>query len=29
VAGSGIEFVSRGVHELKGVPEPWEIFAVV
>ena len=29
VAGSGIDFVSRGVHELKGVLEPWEIFAVV
>lgn len=22
VAGSGLEFVSRGVHRLKGVPEP-------
>ena len=28
VAGSGLEFVSRGVHRLKGVPEPWEVFAV-
>ena len=28
VAGSGIEFVSRGVHDLKGFPEPWEVFAV-
>jgi len=28
VAGSGIGFVSRGVHDLKGVPEPWEVFAV-
>jgi class 3 adenylate cyclase len=28
VAGSGIEFVSRGLHELKGFPEPWEIFAL-
>jgi class 3 adenylate cyclase len=28
VAGSGIQFISRGVHELKGVPEPWELFAV-
>ena len=28
VAGSGLEFVSRGVHDLKGVPEPWEVFAV-
>jgi class 3 adenylate cyclase len=29
VAGSGIEFVSRGSHELKGIAEPWEIFALV
>ncbi len=29
VAGSGIEFVERGEHELKGVPEPWRLFAVV
>jgi class 3 adenylate cyclase len=29
VAGSGIEFVSRGSHELKGFAEPWEIFALV
>jgi class 3 adenylate cyclase len=29
VAGSGIEFSSRGVHELKGVPEAWELFSVV
>jgi pimeloyl-ACP methyl ester carboxylesterase/class 3 adenylate cyclase len=28
VAGSGLVFTSRGSHELKGVPEPWEIFAV-
>ncbi|HEX9846917.1 MAG TPA: adenylate/guanylate cyclase domain-containing protein [Acidimicrobiia bacterium] len=28
VAGSGIEFASRGVHDLKGFPEPWEVFAV-
>jgi pimeloyl-ACP methyl ester carboxylesterase/class 3 adenylate cyclase len=28
VAGSGIGFVSRGVHELKGVPEAWEVFGV-
>jgi class 3 adenylate cyclase len=26
VAGSGIGFVDRGIHELKGVPEPWHIF---
>ncbi len=28
VAGSGIEFEDRGVHELKGVPEAWQVFAV-
>jgi pimeloyl-ACP methyl ester carboxylesterase len=28
VAGSGIEFVSRGAHHLKGVPESWEVYAV-
>jgi class 3 adenylate cyclase len=28
VAGSGIEFVNRGEHELKGVPGPWRLFAV-
>ena len=27
VAGSGIEFVDRGVHELKGVPDTWELHA--
>jgi class 3 adenylate cyclase len=29
VSGSGLEFVSRGSHSLKGVAEPWELFAVV
>jgi class 3 adenylate cyclase len=29
VLGSGIEFADHGTHELKGVPEPWPIFAVV
>jgi pimeloyl-ACP methyl ester carboxylesterase len=29
VAGSGIEFVGRGKHTLKGVPGEWELFAVV
>lgn len=29
VAGSGIEFVDHGVHELKGVPEPWQLYRVV
>jgi class 3 adenylate cyclase len=28
VAGSGIEFSSRGHHELKGVPGTWELFSV-
>lgn len=28
VAGSGIEFVDRGVHRLKGVPGDWQLFAV-
>jgi class 3 adenylate cyclase/pimeloyl-ACP methyl ester carboxylesterase len=29
VAGSGIEFVDRGAHELKGVPGDWRLFSVV
>jgi pimeloyl-ACP methyl ester carboxylesterase/class 3 adenylate cyclase len=28
VAGSGIEFDERGVHELKGLPGEWRLFAV-
>jgi class 3 adenylate cyclase len=28
VAGSGIEFENRGEHELKGVSETWQLFAV-
>jgi pimeloyl-ACP methyl ester carboxylesterase len=28
VAGSGIAFADRGVHELKGVPGDWQLFAV-
>jgi class 3 adenylate cyclase len=28
VAGSGIEFETRGEHELKGVPDRWRLFAV-
>jgi class 3 adenylate cyclase len=28
VAGSGIRFQDRGIHALKGVPEPWHLFAV-
>jgi class 3 adenylate cyclase len=26
VAGSGITFTDHGVHDLKGVPEPWHIY---
>jgi class 3 adenylate cyclase len=28
VAGSGIEFADMGEHALKGVPDPWRLFAV-
>jgi pimeloyl-ACP methyl ester carboxylesterase/class 3 adenylate cyclase len=28
VVGSGVEFVERGVHRLKGVPDEWRLFAV-
>jgi class 3 adenylate cyclase len=28
VAGSGIEFADRGLHVLKGLPEPRRLFAV-
>jgi class 3 adenylate cyclase len=28
VAGSGLVFDDRGVHELKGVPESWQLYAV-
>lgn len=28
VAGSGLNFTSVGTHELKGVPDTWELFAV-
>jgi pimeloyl-ACP methyl ester carboxylesterase len=28
VAGLGLELVDRGVHQLKGVEEPWRLFAV-
>ncbi len=28
VVGSGIEFNDRGTHELKGVPDVWQLFAV-
>ena len=29
VAGSGIAFVDRGEHELKGVPDVWHLYAAV
>jgi class 3 adenylate cyclase/pimeloyl-ACP methyl ester carboxylesterase len=29
VAGSGISFADRGVHELKGIPGEWRIYSVV
>jgi hypothetical protein len=28
VIGSGIGFVDRGVHTLKGVPDDWQLYAV-
>ena len=28
VAGSGISFGDRGIHELKGIPGSWQLFAV-
>lgn len=27
VIGSGIEFVDRGLHSLRGVPGEWRLFA--
>ncbi len=29
VAGSGLAFEDAGVHELKGVPDPWHLYRVV
>jgi pimeloyl-ACP methyl ester carboxylesterase len=29
VVGSGLDFEDRGMHELKGVPDEWRLFAVV
>ncbi len=29
VAGSGLEFADRGEHPLKGVPEPWRVYAAL
>jgi class 3 adenylate cyclase len=28
VAGGGLAFADRGTHQLKGVPEPWQLYAV-
>jgi len=28
VAGSGISFLERGTHELKGIPGEWQLFTV-
>jgi class 3 adenylate cyclase len=28
VAGSGLQFAARGEHELKGVPDVWQLFAL-
>ena len=29
VAGSGIKFEDRGIHQLKGVPGGWQLLSVV
>ena len=29
VAGSGIKFEDFGVHSLKGIPEPWQLFRAI
>jgi class 3 adenylate cyclase len=28
VVGSDLAFDDRGVHDLKGIPEPWRVYAV-
>jgi hypothetical protein len=28
VAGSGLRFSDRGIHELKGVPDEWHLYAL-
>jgi hypothetical protein len=28
VAGSGLRFTDRGTHRLRGIDEPWQLFAV-
>jgi hypothetical protein len=27
-AGSGFDFTDAGIHRLKGVPEPWQLYTV-
>jgi hypothetical protein len=27
VLGSGLRFTDRGEHELKGIPDPWRLYA--
>jgi class 3 adenylate cyclase len=29
VAGAGLSFDDRGTHQLKGVPEPWQVLAAL
>jgi class 3 adenylate cyclase len=29
VAGSGLAFEDKGVHELKGVPDSWRLYRVL
>ena len=28
VAGSDLAFINRGVHQLKGIPQPWQLYGV-
>ena len=28
-AGSGLQFEDRGTHTLKGIPEDWQLYALV
>jgi hypothetical protein len=28
VVGSGLKFTDRGTHRLRGIDEPWQLFAV-
>jgi class 3 adenylate cyclase len=29
VAGSGLEFTDRGIHQIRGFPEEWQVFSVI